>query len=340
MATEVAQAAVQWDSRCPQSLRGALSVGLVASVIATLRWTATHFAAGGVPDTRRLDPARGRRIAAAFEGALAGLAGPRLAKRVEISSIQGAPVAMTRIVPRRGVRNSPRLFYVHGGSFVLERGPLHDVLAAQLAERTGCEVVAVDYRLAPEHPFPAALDDVLAAYRWLLRSDDAGDIAMFGDSAGAGLALAALQRVRSQRLPMPFCLCLLCPWADLTFSGASIISNAGDDPMLSDLDAITAFAEMYRGAADPGDPLLSPVFADFSGFPPTLIHAGSSDVLRSDAERLAAGLRQAGAITRLEVWEHMPHVWQRLGAMVPEAADSVQRMAAFIERTHQRDRAA
>lgn len=232
------------------------------------------------------------------------------------------------------------ILYVHGGSYVLDRTALHDTLAAELARAAAAPVLAVDYRLAPEHPFPAGIEDVVATYRDLLAAGRRGaDIGLVGDSAGGGLALAALISIRDQGLPMPAAFVALSPWADLSFSGASIITNAHSDPFMSDVEFVSICAELYLQGASARAPLASPALADLGGMPPTLVHVGSTDLLLDDSRRIVDGIRRAGGRARLDIWRNMPHVWQRLKAYIPEASASLTAIGQFLKVTipdHQR----
>jgi epsilon-lactone hydrolase len=236
--------------------------------------------------------------------------------------------------PAQMANGGRTLLYVHGGSYVLERTPLHDVLAAELARTAQARVLAVDYALAPEHPFPAGIDDVVACYRRLMAmGHDPQQIAFVGDSAGAGLALAALIKLRDDGDPLPAAYVALSPWADLSFSGASIIYNAKVDPFMSDIEFVTICAELYRQGAAATHPLVSPALANLSGMPPTLIHVGSTDLLLDDARHIVDGIKAAGGKARLDIWRNMPHVWQRLAAYVPAASASLTAIGQFLRVT-------
>lgn len=234
------------------------------------------------------------------------------------------------VAPSEGA-SGRTILYVHGGSYCLDRTKLHDRLAANLADHAQARVLAVDYRLAPEHPFPDAIEDVVSSYQWLLAEGLlAKDVAIVGDSAGAGIALAALIAMRDQDIPMPAAYVALCPWADLTFSGASIIENAKADPFMSDIEFVSMFAKTYRQSTPADHPLVSPALADLTGMPDTLVHAGGSDMLLDDAKSIVKGVRHAGGRARLDVWEHMPHVWQKLAGAVPDSRASLVMIGHFL----------
>jgi acetyl esterase/lipase len=231
-----------------------------------------------------------------------------------------------------GIAPGGTLLWFHGGFYVLGSPRTSAALASNVARRTGMRVISVDYRLAPEHPFPAALDDALAAYRALLCETCAGGgdrIAVVGESAGAGLAAALLVRAREHGLPMPAAGVLFSPYADLTLGGASMTAKAAADPSFTP-DAIAVRAKDYLGAADPADPLISPVFADLRGLPPLLIQAGSNEVLLDDAVRLAARAAADDVPVCLEVTPGVPHLFQAFAAMLDEGEAALNRVTGFL----------
>jgi monoterpene epsilon-lactone hydrolase len=202
------------------------------------------------------------------------------------------------------------IFYLHGGAYAIGSAALSVGLASDLAIRTGARLVSVDYRLAPEHPHPAALKDAIAAYRGLLDSGvPASTIAIAGESAGAGLAAATLVALKQAGLPQPTSAVLMSPWADLTLSGESIAEKASVDPALTP-DGLKRRATDYASAGTPADGLISPIFADLTGLAPLLVQAGSHEILLSDATRLAARAAAADMAVRLEVTPGVPHVFQ------------------------------
>ena len=233
-------------------------------------------------------------------------------------------------VTASGVEQNRVLLYLHGGGYVFGSPLSHRALAWRLTEAARMRVLMVDYRLAPEHPFPAAVEDATAAYRWLLDEGyDPGQIAVGGDSAGGGLAVALLVNLKNVGLPRPACAILLSPWTDLTCAGASVETNASADAMLTP-EVLRQFASLYVGARDLAAPLASPLFADVAGLPTTLIQVGSTEVLLSDAERLASRLGDAGCQVMLDVWPKMPHVWQLAPAQLPEGRQAIDRLATFL----------
>ncbi|NEB11794.1 alpha/beta hydrolase [Streptomyces coelicoflavus] len=223
-----------------------------------------------------------------------------------------------------------RLLYLHGGGYVVGSPDTHAGLAGELARRTGLRTVSVDYRLAPEHPFPAAVDDGLAAYRELLSTGtDPRDLVLAGDSAGGGLGMATLLAAREAGLPQPAAVALFSPWVDLTLAGGSIRSKEGADPIFTEAD-VRAYADLYVGAGDRAAPLASPVFADLAGLPPLLVQAGANEVLLDDAVRLAARAGADDVEVTLEVGPGLPHVYQVHYGRLEEADAALDRAARFL----------
>lgn len=226
------------------------------------------------------------------------------------------------------------ILLLHGGGYSQGSSKTHRELAARLARLCAARVVTIDYRLAPEFPFPAALEDTVAAYGGLLASGISADsIVIAGDSAGGGLAMATLLMLRDAGVPLPLATVLLSPWADLSLSGSSMESRAELDPLVS-RTSLQEAVQYYLGAHDPRDPLASPVYATLQHLPPMLIQAGDHEVLLSDATRLAEHAQQAGVIVQLEVWEEMWHVWHAWAQDLPEARDALAQVAQFLD--HQR----
>ena len=230
--------------------------------------------------------------------------------------------------------DGPRLparvvLYLHGGGFMVGTPRMYRKLVWRLAEATGAAVVTPEYRLAPEHPWPAAPDDAFSAYRTLIDAGHRGtDIAVVGDSAGGNLVLGLLQRLRDARLPLPASAAVLSPWADLAGVSPSLRTNAARDPMLP-AHKLRSAAEMYAAGADLEDPLVSPVYGDFSGLPPLLVHAGSVAVLVDDARRVAAAAEAAGVDVALKVWEAQPHAFHMLASLIPEARSAIDEVGRF-----------
>jgi acetyl esterase/lipase len=202
---------------------------------------------------------------------------------------------------------------------------------ARLSAASGAAVLGVAYRLAPEHHFPAPLEDALAAYDWALQEvEGPSRVAFAGDSAGGGLALSALMSLRDARRELPAACLLLSPWTDLTAGGESYASRAGSDP-IHQRPMILAMARSYLGPeADPRDPRASPLHGDLSGLPPLLIQVGDRETVLDDSTRLAAAAERAGVPVRLEVWDDMIHVFQLFAAELPEAAQAIAGAGAFL----------
>ena len=224
------------------------------------------------------------------------------------------------------------VLYLHGGGYVIGSVRTHRVLMAGLSRASGARVLGLEYRLAPEHPFPAAVEDAVAAYRWLLRQGYApGRIAVAGDSAGGGLAVAMLAQARSYGLPLPAAAVCFSPWVDLEGIGDSMTANAGSSDMV-ERDGLLFMANAYLNGANPRAPLAAPLYADLRGLPPTLIQAGGAETLLDDSTRLAEAARAAGVAVELDVWDDMIHVWQLFAPMLPEGRQALAQAGAFIRK--------
>ncbi|HZU70330.1 MAG TPA: alpha/beta hydrolase [Ktedonobacteraceae bacterium] len=222
------------------------------------------------------------------------------------------------------------ILYLHGGAFVLGSVNTHRSLAVDLSRVSHARVLLFDYRLAPEYPFPAALEDAMCAYRWLLaRGISHRHVAVAGDSAGGGLTVALLLAARDTGLPMPAAAICLSPFVDLALAGESIKTKARVDVMVQ-ANLMPYAVEAYLGKADPLTPLASPLYADLHGLPPLLIQVGTDEVLYDDATRLAERARAAGVDVTLEVWDGMFHTWQAWGWLLPEAKRSIDHIGKFV----------
>jgi epsilon-lactone hydrolase len=248
--------------------------------------------------------------------------------RVTPGDLGGIPVIFIDIA---GVEPRGIIFHIHGGGFALGSAGGSAGLASSLARKTGMRAVSVDYRLAPEHPYPAALQDVTAAYRALAgQAGSAGHIVVSGESAGGNLAIELLIAGQAEGLTMPAAALLLSPMTDLTVTGSSYAGKAHADPAIS-AQAIRTRAADYLAGTDPADPLVSPIFADLSGLPPLLIQAGSHEVLLDDATRLAVKAAADDVAVILDITPGVPHVFQAFAALLDEGDAALNRAARFVK---------
>ncbi len=223
------------------------------------------------------------------------------------------------------------VLYLHGGGYCAGSCGTHRALAARVAVTSKAPVLLLDYRLAPESPFPAALDDAVAAAGWLGdQGIEPGKVAFIGDSAGGGLAVATALSLRDAGRPLPAALVCLSPWTDLTGSGESVKTCARLDPLLK-ADSGKVIVPAYLGDTDPRSPLVSPIFADLTGLPPLLIQVGDHEILLSDSLRLADVAREAGVEVSVDVWKGMWHVWQAMAGLIPEAQRAIDEVGAFLD---------
>ena len=245
-----------------------------------------------------------------------------------------AGVAVHRVTPGRiPEQNVARLFvYLHGGAYVFGAGDASVGEGALIASRTGLPVISVDYRMPPDHPSPAAVKDVTAVYRELLKSAEPGAIAMGGTSAGGGLTLASVQHFRSQGLPVPGALYLGTPWADLTKTSDTLYTNEGVDRRLVTYDGLLrACALLYAAGQDLKKPLISPVYGEYDGLPPTYLVSGTRDMLLSDTVRVHRKLRTAGVEADLNVYEGMSHAEYTFLLNTPESRQTYAELSRFLD---------
>lgn len=278
-----------------------------------------------------LDIAEVRRHTARMEARL--VRGP-LSIATETVSLDGVPATWFGGPERE---QTGTLLYLHGGAWCLHLPKIYARFASILSHLTGMRVLLPDYRLAPEHPFPAGVEDCFAAYRWLLdRGYRERPFALAGDSAGGSLSLVTMMRARDVLLPLPDCAALLCPSTDLTMSAPSARYNAELDPMFSaaSRDLLPA---VYCPGQDLRNPLLSPLFGNWNGLPPLLFHAGSTEMLLDDSVRAHDRATQAGVQAEIEVFVALPHVWHMV-AWLPEAKLATRQVAEFILETSVRRR--
>jgi acetyl esterase/lipase len=229
-----------------------------------------------------------------------------------------------------GARTDAAVLYLHGGGYVIGSPRSHRHLAAAIGRAAKTQVLLPDYRLAPEHPYPTAVEDAYAAYRWLLmRGIAPSRIAVAGDSAGGGLTAALLVAIRDRGMPLPAAGVCISPWTDLTCSAKSYETRKAADPIVKS-EGIEAMAKAYLAGKDPKAPLVSPLFADLKGLPPLLIHVGNDEVLLDDAVQLGERARANGVDTTLEVWDQMVHVWHWFFPILDEGQQAIDRIGAFV----------
>lgn len=249
---------------------------------------------------------------------------------VEEVDAGGVPAEWVWVGERRPL--APTLLYLHGGAYVAGSLKSHRGFVSYLARALGATVLQLDYRLAPEAPFPAAVDDAVAGYRWLLQQEgaDPSSVVVAGDSAGGGLALALLVALRDAGDPLPAAATLISPWTDLSVSGESVTSRSDLDVML-DGEGLRAQAAMYLDGAADTEPLASPVFADLSGLPPLLLQVGDAEVLLDDSTRVVTRAEAAGTVAELRVWPEVFHVWVAGAGMIPEADEALDELATWVK---------
>jgi epsilon-lactone hydrolase len=249
----------------------------------------------------------------------------------------GVKIDRVRIEGLRGEWQIPRhaergtILYFHGGGYIAGSAAAYRPLTLGLARLARRRVFSLDYRRAPEHRFPAALDDAVLAYRWLLdRGVAPGSLALAGDSAGGGLVIAAFLRLRDLGLPLPAAGLCFCPWTDLAATGESLRTNAERCPSFRPA-TIPKVARIYLGEASDRNPYASPIFGNLAGLPPLLLQAASNEVLRDDARRVHLQIRAAGGVSRLEIFDGLFHDWPILDGFMPEARQALRQAAAFLD---------
>ena len=250
-------------------------------------------------------------------------------KTVTIKPAQSPEIGGEWLEPP-AVREHAALLYLHGGGYVIGSPRSHRHLAASLGRAAGAATLVPDYRLAPEHPFPGAIEDAVAAYRWLLERGALPERTVIaGDSAGGGLTVATLLALRDRGLPRPAAGVCISPWVDLTCSAPSYVTKAASDPIVTG-EGVALMARAYLGATDPRTSLASPLFADLAGLPPLLVQVGSEEVLLDDAVGLAERAKAAGVAATLEVWPDMIHVWHWFYPMLDEGQRAIDSAGAFM----------
>ncbi len=261
--------------------------------------------------------------------ALGGALPPPDGMRFEPVDAGGVPAEWTTA---SNAGEEPVVFYLHGGGYCLGSIATHRSLCSYLSAATGGRVLNVDYRLAPEHPFPAGIDDSVTAYSWLLAQGiNPTKVVIAGDSAGGGLTLATLVALRDQGLPLPAAAVPISPWTDLEGTGDSVETRAELDPMVGRA-GLKVLSDAYVGGGDLRHPLASPLHADLAGLPPILIHVGDHETLLDDSLRFGERAKAAGVDITVDVWPEMIHVWHAFAPLVPEATAAIAKIAEFIKK--------
>lgn len=256
---------------------------------------------------------------------------PALRRRVHLAEVEIAGVPGLEIVPKNDpVRGT--LLYLHGGGYNFCSSETHRALVARLAAKGTLRAIAPDYRLAPEHFFPAAVDDAVAVFRTLLAEGaDPAELWIAGDSAGGGLSLATMLRLRDEGAPLPRGAVLISPWVDLTCRQASVNDNAATDYLNRDI--LRHYAANYLGGADPENPLASPLYADLAGLPPLLVQVGGAETLRDEGRELAERARTAGVTVSYQEWPEAIHAFPVMGPLVPQTDEAIREAVRFIDST-------
>jgi acetyl esterase/lipase len=255
---------------------------------------------------------------------------PRPPKGTTTLALDADGIPALRIDVPQARRDRCVLFF-HGGGYSYGNALLYQDFMWRVGTVARASVLYFDYRLAPEHPFPAALDDAHRVARWVSTQFDPQRTAFVGDSAGGGLVLATVKKLRDQADTLPRAVVAISPWTDLALTGQSLRTNYKADPMM-EASQFPEIAKRYLGNADPHDPYVSPLYGNAAGLPPTLIHAGGDEVLLDDAVRMAEAMRAAGCEIELDVWPKMPHVWHLYARILPEGRQAIDRIGQFLAR--------
>ncbi len=250
---------------------------------------------------------------------------------IERLTVAGRPAEW---VSAPGVDPGRQVLYLHGGGYVIGSLHSHRNLAYGISKAVDGRCLVIDYRMGPEHPFPAAVDDAVAAWAWMLEQGaNPARMAIMGDSAGGGLTIATQVALRDKGMALPACSVPISPWTDLEGTGGTITSKAAEDPMLTE-EGLHWFADYYCAAPDKRNPLASPLYANLTGLPPMLIQVGSAEILLDDSNRIAAKARSQGVNVTLDVWDRMVHVWHLFAPMLSEGQDAIAKLGAWArERT-------
>jgi len=278
---------------------------------------------------RSVPPAKPDTTVAQMRGAMEKVA-ERVAKDVTCEQVSAGGVPAEWIVAP-GAADDRVILYLHGGGYVMGSINTHRAMVARISRAAKAKAIALDYRLAPEHPFPAAVEDSTAAYRWLLAQGyKPNKIVISGDSAGGGLTLATLLALRDAKTALPAAAVPISAWSDMLGTGSSVKTRAAVDPMVG-LEGLLKMGQQYVGNADPKNPLASPLHGDYSGLPPMLLQVGDAEILLDDSTRVAEKAKAAGVKVDLEVWPEMVHVWHVFAKLLPEAQQAIDRMGEFIQ---------
>ena len=277
-----------------------------------------------LPDTRGASVQQRREI---MDKAAAASHLPRGCS-VEGVDAGGVPAEWVRA---EGARSDAVILYLHGGGYVIGSLASHRQMVAYICRASGAIALSLAYSLAPEHPCPAAVEDAVAGYRWLIgQGFSPGKIAIAGDSAGGGLTMATLVALRDAGDPLPAAGICISPWTDLTCSSETYRTKAQTDPMVPQ-DEIKEFAALYLNGKDPKTPLASPLFADLTGLPPLLIQVGTEEVLLNDSIGLDEKARACGVDSTLEIWEQMIHVWHAFSPLLSEGKEAIARIGGYFK---------
>lgn len=255
----------------------------------------------------------------------------RIPKTCEITEVDAGGVPGEWIA-HAGPDTGRRILFIHGGGYVLFSTKVYRDLIYRIARATDARVLAINYRLAPEHPHPAAVVDAMTAYRWLLKTGvKPSQVAVMGDSAGGGLTLVLLQQLRDKKIHLPACAVCLSPWTDLTLSGATHRENRERDPMMRKTILPDCVAH-YAGNKKPSIPAISPLFGKFSKLPPLLFQAGTEEVLLDDSRMAAGQAAKAGTVAELQVWPGMIHDFQMWAKFLPDSRRAIIAIGQFVKR--------
>jgi acetyl esterase/lipase len=251
------------------------------------------------------------------------------------TTLGGVPATITT---RRTSRPERHVLFLHGGGYIAGSPRLYRHITWRFADATEARIAALDYRLAPEHPYPAALEDAVSAWHALVAEEaDPSNIVIMGDSAGGGLALALGLRLRDAGSLPPAAIVAICPWTDLALTGNSMINDAVPFAGLH-VENVRKLATAYLGGADPHEPYASPLYADLRGLPPTLIQVSGDERLLDDSVRIAERMKQAGCDVELEIWPGLPHVWHAFATILPEARQAIRRIGEFVREKIERQK--